>query len=295
MPKFTEETLNRWRRPASETEETKLENAERMIKDAIADYEILKDKRIDIFGQGSYANNTNVRVDSDIDINVCLSSTVFVHIPTGHTQEDFGYSDSAYSFSEYKNDVENALVNKFGRDAVIRKDKCITILGNSYRVEADVVPTFKYNNHINLYKKVEGTKFISDRGEHVVNYPKQHIKNGKDKNSQTLKRYKRLTRIFKRLRLEMIKDNIPISNNISSFLIESLLWNLPDWIFVGYNTWTERLQASIVYLHQETKTDAQCEEWREVSGILYLFDKSRKWTRQDVNTFLLQCAHYLDF
>lgn len=295
MAKFTEDTLNNWRYPASDTEETKLANAERMVREAIADSDELKNKSTEIFGQGSYANDTNVKINSDIDINVCLNDTIFVQIPEGKKQEDFGYSDSDYKFSEYKDAVEKALVKKFGRKEVVRNDKCITVLANTYRVEADVVPTFKYNRHDDNGGKAIGTKFITDEGYPVINYPLQHIENGKTKNSQTQRRFKRLTRIFKRLRYKMIEDKIPVSDNITSFLIECLLWNVPNKTFNDYETWTERLKQSIIFLYNNTKEDKDCKEWGEVSELLYLFHSGRKWSREDVNAFLLQAWKYLEF
>lgn len=295
MAKFTEETLNNWRYPASDTEETKLGNAEKMVREAIAASDELKDKSIEIFGQGSYANDTNVKINSDIDINVCLNDTIFIQIPEGKKQEEYGYSDSDYKFSEYKNAVERALVKKFGRKEVVRNDKCITVLANTYRVEADVVPTFKYNRHDDNGGKAIGTKFITDKGYPVINYPLQHIENGKLKNSQTQRRFKRLTRIFKRLRYKMIEDKIPVSDNITSFLIECLLWNVPNNVFNDYDTWTERLKQSIIFLYNNTKEDNDCKEWGEVSELLYLFHSGRKWSREDVNSFLLQAWKYLEF
>lgn len=295
MAKFTEETLNNWRYPASDTEETKLANAEKMVREAIADSEELKIKSTEIFGQGSYANDTNVKINSDIDINVCLSDTIFIQIPEGKKQEDFGYSDSDYKFSEYKDAIERALVKKFGRKDVVRNDKCITVLANTYRVEADVVPTFKYNRHDDNGGKAIGTKFITDEGYPVINYPLQHIENGKLKNSQTQRRFKRLTRIFKRLRYKMLEDKIPVSENITSFLIECLLWNVPNNVFNDYDTWTERLKQSIIFLYNNTKEDKNCKEWGEVSELLYLFHSGRKWSREDVNSFLLQAWKYLEF
>lgn len=295
MAKFTEDALNNWRYPSSDTEETKLANAEKMVKEAIADIDELRSKSIEIFGQGSYANDTNVKLNSDIDINVCLSDTIFVQIPEGKKKEDFGYSDSNYTFSEYKDAVERALVKKFGRSDVVRNDKCITVLANTNRVEADVVPTFKYNRHDDNGGKAIGTKFITDEGSPVINYPLQHIENGKLKNSQTQKRYKRLTRIFKRLRYKMIEDKIPVSDNITSFLIECLLWNVPNKLFNDYDTWTERLKHSIIFLYNNTKDDKDCKLWGEVSELLYLFHTSRKWSREDVNSFLAQACNYLEF
>ncbi len=295
MAKFTEEILNNWRYPASDTEETKLANAEKMVKEAIANSDELKSKSTEIFGQGSYSNDTNVKINSDIDINVCLKDTLFIHIPEGKKQEDFGYSDSDYKFSEYKDAVERALIKKFSRKDVVRNDKCITVLANSYRVEADVVPTFKYNRHDDNGGKAIGTKFITDEGCQVINYPLQHIENGKTKNSQTQRRFKRLTRIFKRLRYKMIDDKISVNENITSFLIECLLWNVPNKIFNDYETWTERLEQSIIFLYNNTKEDKDCKEWGEVSELLYLFNSNRKWSREDVNAFLFQTWKYLEF
>ena len=42
MPRFSEETLNNWRKPPSDTEETKLSNIERMVKECINAYDTLK-------------------------------------------------------------------------------------------------------------------------------------------------------------------------------------------------------------------------------------------------------------
>jgi hypothetical protein len=294
MAKYTEENLNNWRLPPSDSEETKLSNAERMIREAISASDELKDKKIEIFGQGSYANDTNVKLNSDTDINVCLTDTLFVQLPKDTKQEEFGYSDSEYKFSQYKDSVEKALVVKFGRSEVIRDDKCITIKANTNRVEADVVPTFKFHRHEDNGGKAIGTKFITDKGISITNYPLQHIENGKTKNSQTQRRYKRVTRIFKRLRYKMIDDGEKVNDNITSFLIECLLWNVPNEIFNDNETWTERLKQSIIYLHQNTKEDATCKEWGEVSELLYLFI-GRKWSREDVNSFLSQTWKHLEF
>ena len=295
MAKFTEDQLNNFRFPPSDTEETKLSNAERLIKEAIADSDELKEKNTIVFGQGSYANDTNVKNNSDIDINVRLSDTVFIGLPPGSKQEDFGYTDSDYTYAEYKEAVERALVAKFCRSEVVRNDKCITVKANTNRVEADVVPTLEYFRHDENGGKAIGTKFITDEGYPVINYPLQHIENGKQKNSETQKRFKRLTRIFKRIRYKMIDDGVAVSDNITSFLIECLLWNVPNQIYNINDTWTERLRQAIIFLYNNTKTDEECKEWGEVSELLYLIRPSRKWSREDINKFLLDVWRYLEF
>lgn len=296
MAKFSEETLTNWTKPPSDSEEAKLQNSERMVKEAITNDEKLSKKETETFGQGSYANDTNVRLNSDIDINVRYTGGFYFDLPQGKKREDFGLDNpSQYSFSEFKNDVENALVNKFGRGDVIRKDKCITVVGNTYRVETDVVPTWNYRRYSDNGKYVLGAKFFSDRGNGIVNFPKQHIQNGKIKNTNTSRRFKRLTRIHRRLRYKMIEDGQPVSDNITSFLLECLVWNTPNTIFNHAETWTARLKLSIGHIYKETKEESNCTEWGEVSDLLYLFHGGRKWSFKDVNDYMKQAWNYLEF
>lgn len=296
MAKFSEETLTNWTKPPSNSEEAKLQNSERMVKEAISNDEKLSKKETETFGQGSYANDTNVRLNSDIDINVRYTGGFYFDLPTGKKREDYGLNNpSSYSYSEFKNDVENALVNKFGRNDVIRKDKCITIIGNTYRVETDVVPTWNYRRYSEKGNYVLGAKFNSDKGIGIVNFPKQHIDNGKNKNANTYRRFKRLTRIHRRLRYKMIEDNQPVSDNITSFLLECLVWNTPNDVFNKAETWTDRLKLSIGHIYNQTKEVPKCKEWGEVSDLLYLFHGGRKWSIKDVNDYMVQAWNYLEY
>jgi hypothetical protein len=296
MAKYSEETLIVFTKPPSDTEATKLANAERMVKEAICDDETLNKMEIQVFGQGSYANDTNVRRDSDIDINARLMDIFYFDLPYGKDRSEFGLNNPvSYTFSEYKNAVENALVNKFGRPDVKRRDKCIVVEGNSYRVKTDVVPTFNYRRFSADGSYVEGTKFKTDSGNHIVNFPLQHIDNGKSKNSLTQKRFKRLTRIYRRVRYNMIDDGVNVSDNITSFLLECLVWNVPNNILNQTYTWTDRLKGSIGYLYENTAELEKCKGWGEVSELLYLFHPGRKWSHTDVNTYLIQMWNYLEY
>lgn len=295
MAKYTEQQLTNWTRPPSDTEQTKLENSERMVREAISSDEKLKTKTTETFGQGSYANNTNVRLNSDIDINVRYSDGFYYDLPTDKTKEDFGITPTTYSYAEYKDDVENALVNKFGRSEVIRNDKCITVKENSYRVETDVVPTWDYRRYSEDGKYVLGTKFKTDKGIWIGNFPKQHIANGISKNNNTARRFKRLTRLHRKLRYKMIDDGENVSDNITSFLLECLVWNVPNRIMNDYDTWTERLKQSIIYIHDKTKEETTCKEWGEVSELFYLFHGGRKWSYKDVNSYMVLLWNHLEF
>ncbi|RYD52372.1 MAG: nucleotidyltransferase [Sphingobacteriales bacterium] len=294
MARFSEETLANWTLPASSTEESKLANAERAVKDAIY-VNKFSTSDVEAFGQGSYANDTNVKNNSDIDINVCYHGGFFYQIPPSKTKEDFGLVNPiSYGFIEYKNDIEALLVTRFGRSAVTRNNKCITISESSTRVETDVVPTWRFRRYNEDGNYVVGVKFRADSGEWIESFPKQHIENGKAKNRSTFKRFKRLTRIFRKARYQMIASGEIVNKNISSFLLECLVWNCPDRVFNNYTTWTERLRQAVIYLYNATNGD-DCNKWGEVSDLLYLFHSERKWTKADVNAHMLHMWQYFKF
>jgi len=297
--RFSEENLKKWTEPIGTVEEGRLENSIRMVKEAIKNDKKLGNMDIETFVQGSYANDTNIRHDSDVDINVMYKEAFFSDLPTGMTNKDFGIQDSSsgYNFKEFKNDVENALVNKFGRSDVKRKNKCINIKENSYRVTTDVVPTFEYRRYNKDKSYVIGTAFFPDNStSKVTNFPKQHIENGKVKNYLTRTLFKKLTRIHKNLHSKMLEDGQGMySDNITSFLLESLVFNVPNEIMNNYDNWTEQLRRSILFIYNQTEKPELCKEWGEVSELLYLFHNGRKWSVKDVNQYMVQLWNYLGF
>lgn len=292
---ISEEQLSNWTNPPSDTEDERAENAIAMVKDAINSDDKLKYLDLDIFCQGSYANNTNVRLDSDVDVNVLYNGTYYWELPPNTTKEMFPSlmkdSPASYSFWNLKNDVEKALRNKFG--SVIRKNKCLHISENSYHTEIDVVPTCQHRWYRSDGSYAEGVALFTDvENKKVVNYPKQHIANGIQKNLDTSKRFKKLVRIFKKTRYDMQDNRVQINANISSFLLECLVWNCPNSIFERAS-WRERFQGVISHIWENTKTHELCKEWGEVSELLYLFHHERKWTYADVNECMLQMFNYV--
>ncbi len=301
MGNFSEETFNSWRKPASENEEQKISRAIDMIKSAVKADEILKDKDIEYIIQGSYGNDTNVRLESDVDVCVMLKDTFYSEYPVGKTREDFGFTEGTNNFSDFRTQLEKAIIDKFGKEDVKPGNKSIKITENNYHVEADAVPAFqyrnyKYKNSTNPEKFIEGIKFhtITDgKKNEIINYPKIHIENGKTKNTETQRSYKRTVRIFKRIRYRMIDEKIPVNSGITSFLLECLLWNVPNSFYNDYETWTERINHILEYLYQKTKDEDSCNKWREVSEMFYLFHSKRKWNVEMTNQFLVQFRKYL--
>jgi hypothetical protein len=299
MGNITEETLILWTKPASNTEDEKINNAVSMIKSAISSSSDCKELDVEIFVQGSYANNTNVRQSSDVDVNVMLKSTFYVSYPNGTTDANYGFHSCESVYSDYKKMVLSALINKFGKDNVFLGDKSIKIKSNSYHVEADCVPTLQYRNYRACGSKdpntfIEGVKYHSLNSASIINYPKLHLENGKRKNIDTDRRYKKTVRIFKRLRNEMVEVELADGEIITSFLVECLIWNLPDKYISGYASWNETVKQAVSYLYHQLDEESSS-EWREVSERLYLFYPERKWTKIVVQQFLRKLWNYMGY
>ncbi|GLO66102.1 nucleotidyltransferase domain-containing protein [Oceanobacillus kimchii] len=287
-----EATCQSWSKPASDTEEVKCDNAVRMIKDALKHSEDLDTFKIDFIPKGSFHNNTNVRLNSDVDVAVVLRNSFFTDYPSGKDKNDFGNVSSDYKFSTYREDVYRALIKKFGYENVEQGNKSIKIRSNSYRVDADAVPCLEYRRYQTDGSFLTGTAFMPrDNSNIVKNFPIQHYENGKNKNIETSRRYKKIVRIVKRIRYNMAQES-GTHSNISSFLIECLIWNVPNKFF-GHTLLADDVLACFNFLIDNTTKYEQCKDWREVSDLLYLFHSERKYTVFETRKFLIDAKNYL--
>jgi hypothetical protein len=169
----TEEQLTTWARSPSETEEGKSQNAVAQVTEAIR---AKFGSNVSIFLQGSYRNRTNIKVDSDVDIVVRHNDYYFPAVDSLSESDKNAYwtnfSASSYTFPQFKKDIQDALIAKFGSGSVTRNNKCITVAGNSYRVNADVIPCFVHSRlSTPTVVSAEGIEFISDSGIHVFSFP----------------------------------------------------------------------------------------------------------------------------
>jgi hypothetical protein len=295
--RYSEDAFKSWTLPLSQTEEQRVVNTVEMVRATVASYNKLSDCTMEIFSQGSYANNTNVRQNSDVDICVMLTSTFFPNYVDGKHNKDYGYKEGSINYSNYKNFIIEALKQKFGDDAIAIGNRSICIDANSYHINADVVPSFQYRDYkiiesTNPSKYVEGIKYFAEDGSVIINYPKDHIRNGKQKNISTDYDYKKLVRIFKHLRNDMVDSGKTDKDRITSFLIECLIWNVPNETITGSSTWTETVREAVVYLWNAIN-DEKHKLWGEVSERLYLFHPERRWTAEGTKDFLYNMYNYL--
>lgn len=292
MARDWESTFQSWAKPPGKTEQTKCDNAERGIKKAIEAGSDLNSRSITVFPQGSYRNRTNVRMESDVDICVLCRDTFFFDLPDGMTRDDYNIIPATYHYSDYKNDIEDALVSYFGRDAVKRGNKAFDVHENTYRVDADVVACFEYRRYLPNGTYLEGMSFCPDQGQRIINWPDQNYKNGVWKNSESGRRFKAVVRILKRLRNEMADNGYEEADIIPSFLIECLVWNVPNKGF-GHDTYSADVRWALAYLFNNTLNFDDCKEWGEINELKYLFRTSQPWTREQANTFLDTAWDYI--
>lgn len=296
-----ESKFRAWAKPASETEQAKQENAERMIRAAISASPKLLPKDIVVKSQGSYRNNTNVPRESDVDVYVMLRDSFWssYDFAQGFGRDALGFSNATYDYPEFKNDVEAALVEKFGRSGVRRGGKAFDIRENSYRVDADVVACLEHRRYLTRlsngdYFYESGTEFKTDSGLRIINWPDQQYSNGVEKNQATGGRFKAMTRVLKNLRNEMSDAEIAAAKPIPSFLVECLVWNAADNAF-GHESYYFDLREVLATTFNGTIGDDACKDWREVSNRKFLFHVVQPWTRQQAHAFLSAAWNYVGF
>ena len=282
-----EALLSRWADPPSNSEQVRCENAERVVKSVIAASTILGQRDIRVFVQGSYRNNTNVRLNSDVDICVCLAEPFFTDytFASGLSDEALNLSDSIYSYEQFKKDVGSALISAFGSQHVKRGNKAFNVRENTYRIESDVVACFELRRYHSDQTYVSGTQLISDKGEQITNWPEQHHSNGVTKNNETGRRFKRLTRILKNLRNTMVEEKHSAAVPIPSYLNECLVWNTPSEL-MGNASLSDDVRSMLIHLWQELETEEKCGEWGEVNEMKYLFRPLQAWTRTQARAWI---------
>lgn len=293
-----EATFQSWGQPPSQTERDKCENAERGIRSAIAASDELAEHSIEVRAQGSYKNRTNVRQSSDVDICVLCTDVMFTDRPPGVTLEDVGLVPSNYTYQRFKNDVGKALTDHFGDPHVNRGDKAFDVHANTYRVDADVVACFQHRRFEKFANgsigRHDGTELWTDSMRRIINWPRQNYDNGVVKNGETQRRFKAVVRILKRLRNEMDAKGIAEAGPACSFLIECLVYNVPDNLFAT-DTLTIDVRNSLAHLWNETRWDTHCDDWWEINELKYLFNNGQPWSRWQANSFLQTAWDYIGF
>jgi hypothetical protein len=297
-----EERFRSWSGPASDTEDEQRDRTENAIREAIQDSSELADRAIRVFAKGSYRNNTNVRLDSDVDVAIEFQEIFYYnaeHSVEGMSGSDLGiipYSGS-YPPERFKDDVEGTLITQFGSPAVDRGNKAIHVREDSGSLSADVVPCFMHRRYYDIgYNSTplyhEGIQIHTDSGSRIENWPEQNYERGVMKNKATSLRYKRMVRILKRLENDMVGEGI--IEEIPSFLIECLVYNVPNEGF-QHDAYRGDVQYVLAHLFNETRNGGESKDWVEVNELKWLFHPTQRWTRAQAHNFASEAWNYVGF
>lgn len=287
-----EDKLSGWTGPSSDTEKDKQERTERMIREAINSHTPFDDCSLKVFAKGSYANNTNVRSDSDVDIAVeCTEVLYWEESEKGNHPQGESY-EGIWTPAKLRTELIAAMTAKFPGQVDSSGSTAIQINSSSARVDADVVPCFSFRYYME-HGTTDGTKIFKKDGSSIVNYPIQQIENGIAKNNATNYAYKKGARLLKRIENEMAADGT--FRELPSYFMECLAYNCPNHVF-SQSTWTECLRAMLFHIWDNLQGDEPNEgRWLEVNECFYLFHSSQKWTRADGREFAKAAWNYFGF
>lgn len=295
-----------WSKPPSETEEAKAARAATMIREAIAGHLPLASKRTSVYATGSYRNNTNTRQESDIDIAVVLHDCYFSQYPVGRPPqaEHLGHVGGVrYGLAEFRSDIGDALTKKFGRNGVTPGAKAFDVHANTVRLDADVAVFLEHHrytgdrNSDGTWRYLEGVEMRGSGDKRIINWHNEHYSEGVAKNDRTGRRYKRVTRILKRLRDDMQSSGGGAGRaaaNTQSFLLECLAYNASDHCYQREHLYDD-VRAVITEMWQRTRPETEDLVLLEVSGRKWLFGANQPWSKSEAHTFLLAAWQHVGF
>jgi hypothetical protein len=196
--------------------------------------DMISSGKIDVYLQGSYKNDTNIRGDSDVDVVVEHSHAFYSNLTEAEKQA-LGLIPAPYNWQHLRSHVITALEQYYGAQFVDSSgNKSIKVLANSGRLAADVVPCFEDRRYRSLTVAATGMTFWTQReNRQVINYPKLHYTNGCAKNddSRTGGKYKPVVRMFKNARTYRVDRDVISKDLAPSYFLESFLHNAHDTVF----------------------------------------------------------------
>lgn len=254
-------------------------------------------RSFETFLQGSYANDTNVYADSDVDI-VMKTDEVYYSDTSNLSEEDKknfdkGWTAATYTLDDFKREVVAWLRSQYGNSVVVGS-KAIRVNGNGSRRDADVIVCAefrRYHSFKGTYNASyeSGICFFLPNGARIENFPKQHSANCTTKHQATNQWLKPTVRTFKNLRNKMIQDGTLADGVAPSYFIEGLFYNVASDRFGGSHTANFTDTLNWILAADRTKFVCANEQF-------YLLNDHSPvtWTAAKCNTFLNAVVAYWD-
>ena len=159
--------------------------------------------------QGSYANHTNIRGGSDVDVLLICDDYARKHCLSLGSLKQAIFRD----------------VSSYGCFSCGRKT--IKFDGSGGFIRADIIPCLTIGGNLRSGIRI----YDSGSGQIITNYPIQHKENGELKNKRTNGLFKPTIRMYKNIRNELISQGYIRSDCVSSYNLESMIYNIDDSCF----------------------------------------------------------------
>jgi len=291
--RIAREQLNAW---AQRGDPVRAWYSFKLVKDALQ-HESLRGLQCDIYAQGSYANETNIADDSDVDIVLALQSAFYADTndlpPPETTAYRQAHQPSDITWEAFRELAVPILKHNFVATA---HSKCVRVSSGLIRLPADVLICVDFRHYrefedLGHQQYDEGVLFyVNDRA--VINHPKQHIAICGAKDSGTSGMFKKIVRITKNARNRVL-DDWPVAMNrktAPSYFIECLLWNVPDTCYLP--DLGDAYQAVIDWL---TTNRGNLAELTCPNGMNTLFGTGpdTSWNEQGAHTLIDALHHQL--
>lgn len=254
-------------------------------------------RSFDTFLQGSYANDTNIYADSDVDI-VMKTDEVY-YSDTSNLNEDDKKSfekdwvRASYTLDDFQNEVVTWLRSQYG-SAVTVGDKAIRITGSGSRRDADVIVCAEFRRYQQFKTSANssyhsGICFFLPNNTRIENFPKQHSANCTTKHQGTNQLFKPTVRVYKNLRNKLILDCRLADGVAPSYFLEGMLYNVPPDRFGG--THQANFLDTLNWICQADRSKFEC-----ANELYYLLHDHSPvtWTAAKCNTFLNAAVKYWD-
>ncbi|MEV8543197.1 hypothetical protein [Streptomyces sp. NPDC051572] len=291
--------LTRWKNPPSAAEEQRLERARRMVTRAVQQHPPFANLGLSVEPKGSWANNTNVSSDSDVDIKVEFTQRTY----QSSSASGMNFWELALPPNGYKGPWT---------PEAFRQELGVALKGVSSAVDAthnvafyvpdvpgsrpstDVVPCFTYLRQPGWNRPAaQGTVVFTKDGKHIVNWSHQQLINGREKNKRTNHRYKFAVRALKAIENDLVQ--LGEIEDLPSYFMECLIYNVPDSVLTSDSLDTA-FEGALAHLRQ------QCSFWWgntdalvEPNEIKKLFQSGQKWEPADARQLLDAAWHYLNY
>jgi hypothetical protein len=293
--------LTHWERPASDSEEAMIERAAATVRALMSKNRWFAEEGVQVAPQGSYYNNTNVRLESDLDIRAVhpLIRAVYANdVIVDTANAVLQYNPAGRDFLQVAEQMRSEMAAEFmGEFGVLNVDasgnKAIRVNGvPGSRAPVDVVPCFQlhyvqWNPAVGRYFVTKGNAIFSrGNGRLTMNFPDQHHENGVQKRARTQLRFKRNVRMLKRLRDELVESRVFGAEEVPSFLVECLVYGVEDQYFlVETDDRYDRLVRIVTRIYEQLGDPTWVSNTLEINEVKFLFRPDQGWTAAAAKRF----------